>query len=198
MDINTSMNLLNAIQNNQNTTPATLTNIPAPPTNQNNNQLLGGQTVPQDILDIRSTTNMRDVNMVDINASLAQLNRQTEAFQQMVRRLLDMQGHTATIVSGQTMIQIDQVTRFQAQRDIADDGYFGVEQTSERILNFARAFAGDDPARQEIMRDAFLAGFAAAERAWGDDLPDISQRTFDAVMAGFDHMLGITPPAPTT
>ena len=41
------------------------------------------------------------------------------------------------------------------------------------------------------MRDAFLAGFEAAQRTWGGELPEISQRTFDAVMAGFDQMMGI-------
>jgi len=187
MDINTNMNLLNAVQGKQNKTHTKQTN-------QNNNQLLGGQTVPQDILDIRTTTSMADVNMRDINNAINQMNRQTEAFQQMIQRLLNLQGHTATIVNGETMIQIDEATRLQAQRDIADDGYFGVEQTSERILSFARAFAGDDPARGELMRDAFIAGFEAAQRAWGGDLPEISQRTFDAVMAGFDQMMGINQP----
>ena len=33
----------------------------------------------------------------------------------------------------------------QAQADIADDGYWGVEQTSDRILDFAKALSGDDP-----------------------------------------------------
>ncbi|MCL2620342.1 MAG: hypothetical protein FWD97_05335 [Defluviitaleaceae bacterium] len=190
MDINTNLNLLNAVQSNKNAQ----NNVPATPANQNNNQLLGGQTVPQDILDIRTTTSMADVNMRDINNAINQMNRQTEAFQQMIQRLLNLQGHTATIVNGETMIQIDEATRLQAQRDIADDGYFGVEQTSERILSFARAFAGDDPVRGELMRDAFIAGFEAAQRAWGGDLPEISQRTFDAVMAGFDQMMGINQP----
>ncbi|MCL2854866.1 MAG: hypothetical protein FWE21_04525 [Defluviitaleaceae bacterium] len=192
MDINTSMNLLNNIQGNQNNP---LGNVPPVNPNQANNQLLGGQTVPQDILSLSGTTPVSQIDARSINAALDQMNRQTEAFQQMIQRLLNLQGHTATIVNGQSMIQVDEATMAQAQRDIADDGYFGVEQTSERILGFARAFAGDDPRRIELMRDAFLAGFAAAERAWGGDLPEISQRTFDAVMAGFDQMLGINQPA---
>jgi len=98
--------------------------------------------------------------------------------------------------NGEIYIEIDEATRLQAQEDIAEDGYFGVAQTSERILAFARAFAGDDIGRMEIMRDAFLAGFAAAEQAWGrDGLPEISHQTREAVLRGFDEMMGITPPA---
>jgi hypothetical protein len=189
MDINTSMNVINGTQPTNNPVQAQSAN---PIATSGNAGLIGGQSVPQDILDIRSTTRVSDIDARGINNAIDQMNRQTQAFQDMIRRLLDMQGHTATIVNGETMIEIDEATRLQAERDIADDGYFGVEQTSERILSFARAFAGDDPARQELMRDAFIAGFEAAQRAWGDDLPEISQRTFDAVMAGFDQMMGIT------
>ena len=40
----------------------------------------------------------------------------------------------------------------QAQADIADDGYWGVEQTSDRILDFAKALSGDDPDKADAMR----------------------------------------------
>ena len=34
---------------------------------------------------------------------------------------------------------VDAETKAQAQKDIAEDGYWGVEQTSDRILDFAKA-----------------------------------------------------------
>ena len=43
----------------------------------------------------------------------------------------------------------------QAQADIADDGYWGVEQTSDRILDFAKALSGDDPDKADAMLEAF-------------------------------------------
>ena len=79
----------------------------------------------------------------------------------------------------------------QAQADIADDGYWGVEQTSDRIIEFAKALVGDDPDKAESMRAAFEKGFKAATRAWGKDLPDISQKTYDAVMKKFDDWAGV-------
>ncbi|MCL2575914.1 MAG: hypothetical protein FWE33_05720 [Defluviitaleaceae bacterium] len=192
MDVNTSLNLLN-VQNAANT--------PVVPNNNNNNAnaqtgLIGNQPIPQDILSLTGWRPASEVNVRDMRAILDQHNRQVDAFREMVSRLLNQQAHTATIVNGETMIQIDDATRAQAQADIAEDGYFGVAQTSERILSFARAFAGDDEGRIEIMRNAFLAGFAAAENVWGGQLPEISRQTFDAVMRGFDEMLGITPSEP--
>lgn len=79
----------------------------------------------------------------------------------------------------------------QAQADIADDGYWGVEQTSDRIIEFAKALVGDAPDKAESMRAAFEKGFKAATKAWGKDLPDISQKTYDAVMKKFDDWAGV-------
>ena len=85
---------------------------------------------------------------------------------------------------------VDAATKAQAQADIAEDGYWGVKQTSERILDFAKALAGDDPEKLEKMRSAFEKGYAMAEKTWGGELPEISKNTFDAVMKGFDKLTG--------
>lgn len=79
----------------------------------------------------------------------------------------------------------------QAQADIAEDGYWGVEQTSDRIIEFAKALVGDDPEKAESMRAAFEKGFKAATKSWGQELPDISQKTYDAVMKKFDEWAGV-------
>ncbi len=83
----------------------------------------------------------------------------------------------------------------QAQKDIADDGYWGVNQTSDRIVEFAKALVGDDPDKAEEMRAAFEKGFKAATKSWGKELPSISQRTYDAVMDKFDDWAGVEPKA---
>jgi len=85
---------------------------------------------------------------------------------------------------------VDPATRAQAQADIAEDGYWGVNATSDRIVDFAVALAGDDPDKLEEMRSAFLQGFNKAKETWGGELPDISQRTYDAVMQKFDKLTG--------
>lgn len=81
---------------------------------------------------------------------------------------------------------VDAATKAQAQADIAEDGYWGVEQTSDRILDFAKALAGGDPDKADEMLAAFKKGFEQATKTWGGKLPDISQRTYDAVISKFD------------
>lgn len=81
---------------------------------------------------------------------------------------------------------VDAATKAQAEKDIAEDGYWGVEQTSDRILDFAKALSGNDPEKADLLLDAFKKGFEEATKTWGDKLPDISQRTYDAVVDKFD------------
>lgn len=85
---------------------------------------------------------------------------------------------------------VDAATKSQAQADIAENGYWGVGQTSQRILDFASALTGGDPDKIEEMREAFQKGYKEAEKTWGGKLPDLSQKTYDAVMAGFDKLKG--------
>ncbi|MBQ7832559.1 MAG: hypothetical protein IJ336_03160 [Lachnospiraceae bacterium] len=87
---------------------------------------------------------------------------------------------------------VDPATKAQAQADIAEDGYWGVNATSDRIVDFAVALAGDDPEKLEDMRAAFQKGFDQATKTWGGELPDISQRTYEAVMEKFDKLTGKT------
>lgn len=83
---------------------------------------------------------------------------------------------------------VDPATKAQAQADIAEDGYWGVTQTSDRIIQFATALTGGDPDKIEAMREAFKKGYAQAEKTWGGSLPEISQKTYDAVMEKFDKL----------
>lgn len=81
---------------------------------------------------------------------------------------------------------VDPQTKAQAQKDIADDGYWGVDQTSQRIFDFAMALTGGDADKMEEMRDAFEKGFKQATKTWGKELPEISQRTYSATQKLFD------------
>ena len=84
---------------------------------------------------------------------------------------------------------VDAATKAQAQADIAEDGYWGVEATSNRIIDFAVALCGDDPDKLEEMKEAFEKGFRQAEETWGGKLPDICQRTYDRVFEKFDNLI---------
>ncbi len=114
----------------------------------------------------------------------------------IVEQLITKQGKTSETVSiwsqfrqgvlGGT-ITVDEATAKQAQEDISEDGYWGVKQTSERILDFAKALTGGDSSKVEDIRTAIEKGFSEAAKLWGDELPEISQKTHDAVMKGLDE-----------
>lgn len=124
----------------------------------------------------------------------ADADARTSQLQSLVEKMLTKQGESygkandmwSILASGK--FTVDPATKLQAQADIAEDGYWGVSQTSQRILDFAKALTGGDPSQIEKMRSAFEKGFKMAEKKWGGNLPDISQKTYEAVQKGFDDM----------
>ncbi|MFA5675290.1 MAG: hypothetical protein WDA65_02095 [Christensenellales bacterium] len=83
--------------------------------------------------------------------------------------------------------QADEATRLKAQQDISEDGYWGVKQTSGRIIEFAISISGGDTAKLAELKGAIEKGFAAAEKAWGGALPEICRQTREAVFKGLDE-----------
>lgn len=122
----------------------------------------------------------------------ADAEQRTSQLRSLVEKMMTKQG--VAIGTADSMwsflakgdFTVDEATRAQAQADIADDGYWGVDQTSDRILDFAKALSGNDPEKADLLLDAFKKGFKEATKSWGQDLPDISQRTYDAVVEKFN------------
>ena len=83
-------------------------------------------------------------------------------------------------------LKVDDATRLKAQQEISADGFWGVKQTSERTIEFAKAISGGDPAKIELLRQSIIDGYAAAEKAWGGELPEISKQTQEATLKGLD------------
>ncbi len=146
-------------------------------------------------------------NTALVNKMKADAENHAKQLQNIVQQLMTKQGQTYNtandmwkfLASGE--FEVDAATKAQAQKDIAEDGYWGVEQTSDRIIDFATALTGGDPDKIEEMREAFKKGYKQAEKTWGGELPDISKRTYDAVMQKFDKMAedaGLTVEKTTT
>lgn len=127
-----------------------------------------------------------------VNKLKADAEQRTSQLRSLVEKMMTKQG--VAIGTADSMwsflakgnFTVDEATRAQAQADIADDGYWGVDQTSDRILDFAKALSGNDPEKADLLLDAFKKGFKEATKSWGQDLPDISQRTSDAVVEKFN------------
>ena len=76
----------------------------------------------------------------------------------------------------------------QAKKDTAEDGYWGVEQTSDRMVKFALALTGGDPDKLDSMIEAFEKGYSEAEKQWGGELPELTQRTREATLKKFQDL----------
>lgn len=148
--------------------------------------------------DTAKKTYKPDMNLV--NKLKADADARTSQLRSLVEQLMGQQANTygkanniwQFLKSGN--YTVDAATKAQAQADIAEDGYWGVNQTSDRIISFATALTGGDPDKIEEMRAAFQKGYKKAEKTWGGSLPDISQRTYDAVMKKFDDLAAQNDP----
>lgn len=127
-----------------------------------------------------------------------QENRQKQ-LADLVQKMLQKQSSTYTfatngnddedsmwkfLASGKYTVDAD--TKAQAQADIAEDGYYGVKQTSERMFDFACALAGDDEKAMKKMQNAIQEGYDQATKAWGKELPSICKDTLDATNKLFE------------
>lgn len=79
-------------------------------------------------------------------------------------------------------VKVDDETAKKAQQEISEDGYYGVEQTSERLVSFAKALSGNDPEKADELMNAVKKGFEQATKAWGGELPEICKKTLDTTL----------------
>ena len=84
---------------------------------------------------------------------------------------------------------IQELSQDEAKALIAEDGFFGVAKTSDRIADFVLAGAGDDAEKLKAGREGILRGYNQAEKAWGGNLPDISKETLEKALEKVDKKL---------
>ena len=115
----------------------------------------------------------------------AEAELKTAQLRSLVERMLLKQGEQFTTLEDafdmikDGTIEVDDETVIEAQKEIADDGYWGVEQTSERMFSFAKALSGNDPSKADSMIEALEKGYNEATKQWGGELPELCQRTFE-------------------
>jgi len=105
------------------------------------------------------------------------------------------QGIDTKISTDNGEIDLETMSPEEAQELVADDGYFGVEKTSERIFSLAVGIAGGDPTRIDAIKEGIDKGFQDAKDAFGGWLPDISYDTYDTVMEKLDDWVKENSPA---
>jgi hypothetical protein len=145
----------------------------------------GEQTMTSDTVRLRSESTLAVTYTGNMQLAAGDEARY-EMLRTLVANLLNEQGINTKIAVGNSDIDIATITPEEAQELVSEDGYFGVDQTSERIFQFAVGIAGGDPSRIDAIKEGIDKGFAEAKKAFGGWLPDISYETYDAVMQKLD------------
>jgi hypothetical protein len=122
----------------------------------------------------------------------ADTEKRMQQMQSLVTQMFEKQGIAVgtaddmwkILASGKFTADADTIA--QAKEDISKDGYWGVDQTSDRIFSFAQALTGGDVSKMKSMVSAVEKGFGEATKAWGKELPDITKDTHAAIMSKFD------------
>ncbi len=115
----------------------------------------------------------------------AEAELKTAQLRSLVEKMLLKQGQKFTTLADafdmikDGTIEVDDETAAEAAKEVADDGYWGVEQTSERMFSFAKALAGNDPTKADSMLEALQKGYDEAAKQWGGELPEICQKTLE-------------------
>lgn len=119
-----------------------------------------------------------------VNRLLQEAEQRKQQLKDLVEKTLGKQSEVFTFANfnkfktGEATLSAEQIA--QAKEDVSEDGYWGVEQTSERLYSFAYALTGGDPDKADEMMSAIEKGFKQATKSWGNDLPDICKQTLEA------------------
>jgi hypothetical protein len=124
---------------------------------------------------------------VTINKLKADAEKRTSQLRDLVEKLMLKQGQTFDEANMYQLLRegkvpVDSETAKQAQEDISENGYYGVAQTSDRLVSFAMALSGGDPDKADLMIESVKKGFEQATEAWGGELPGICKDTLDATI----------------
>ena len=146
-----------------------------------------------------TTVNKDSANKIyNRDAVVAQLKADQEnraaSMQNLVEKLLGKQKGTFDLANSTNLAAtFRQAVQFaspediaKAQADIAEDGYWGVNKTSDRLVSMAIALAGGDTDKADELKNAITKGFKKATAAWGEKLPQLCQDTYDAAMKKMD------------
>lgn len=118
-----------------------------------------------------------------VSSMKQELSNKNTQLQNLVDQLLGKQATKYTKLADLFKnLNADPATIAQAQKDVSEDGYWGVEQTSDRLVAMAQALSGGDAEKADEMIAAMKKGFEQATKAWGEDLPDICKNTIDTAV----------------
>ena len=179
---------VNGIQSSQPTYTSTTTKATEKKTAETKNtEDTGVVYEPSKKTESKDTSKVNDYQSV-IKQMKGELSNKNQQLQNLVDQLLSKQAKKYTTLKDlftdikDGKVDVDPATIAQAQKDVADDGYWGVDKTSDRLVDMAKALSGGDSSKADTLIAAIKKGFDQAADAWGGELPEICQKTIDAAV----------------
>jgi|GEM_PF-5828600 len=100
------------------------------------------------------------------------------------------QSYTFDIAStGYEGKELSKLSQEEATELVGENGFFGIEQTSNRVAEFVLNGADDDLDRLQAGREGIILGYNQATEIWGEELPEISQVTFEKTLELIDERI---------
>lgn len=118
---------------------------------------------------------------------MAMEQQRTASFQKMLQSMVTRQGQKSNMAMFGMQLSVSQSDINAAKASIADGGEYSVDAVAGRIMDMAKALAGGDSSKIDVLRKAVEKGFKAAGVDLGGSLPDISNKTHSEVMKRFDE-----------
>ncbi len=109
-----------------------------------------------------------------------------ELMKDMVKQMLSGQFDESRKTGAMKELE-EIISSFNDEEEHGEE-YWGAEQTANRILDFAKALAGDDDESFDTLKNAFESAFGESEKLFGGKggLPEVSYETYDRVQKGFE------------
>jgi hypothetical protein len=117
-----------------------------------------------------------------------------DSMNSLVQKLLGKQAEKFDLANSSNLAstfrelagKVDQTTIDEAKASISEDGYWGVNQTSDRLVSMAIALSGGDTSKADELMAAIEKGYKQATQSWGEDLPQLCQDTMEATRQKMD------------
>lgn len=115
--------------------------------------------------------------------------QRVKAFEDTIRSMAAQQGQVINFTFRGQGLHVTEEQRAEAEKSISEGGEYSVDSVAGRIMDMAKALAGDDSSKISMLREAVKKGFSGAASLLGkkdDEMPEITKNTYSEVMKRFD------------
>lgn len=115
--------------------------------------------------------------------------QRVKAFEDTIRSMAAQQGQVINFTFRGQGLHVTEEQRAEAEKSISEGGEYSVDSVTGRIMDMAKALAGEDSSKISMLREAVQKGFSGAASLLGkkdDEMPEITKNTYTEVMKRFD------------